>query len=287
VLRAKVALNDIQRGLGRTLGHALALMPLDSRLLMQQGSQRTKYLNRQLAWSLAFVAGAVNAGGFLAVQFYTSHVTGTVSKMADEVALGHHVVLALGALGIVGCFMLGAFFASLLISFGRRQRFKSYYALNLMIEAVLLLVFGLMGSRLAEVHRFFLPVTVILLAFIMGMHNSVVTTISNAEVRTTHMTGIVTDLGLELGRLFYYNRSKRKKVKKIVANIDKLKLHGLILVSFFGGGVSGALGFKHIGFKVTFFLAAFLFFLAVRPVLHDLRVRIRLLMCHPLADDKV
>lgn len=276
LFQSRVDLKGIPRGLGRTLDQTLDLMPLDGRLLTQFGAQRSKYLNRQLAWSLAFVAGAVNAGGFLAVHSYTSHVTGAVSRMADELALGHKA-LAFEAMGIVVCFLVGALCSSLLISLGRRHRFKSRYALTLMIEAGLLILFGLLGGRLEDVERFSMPVTIILLSFIMGMHNSVVTNISNAEVRTTHMTGIVTDLGLELGRVLYINRRSSKKVKRIEANWDKLKLHGLILFAFFGGALSGALGFKHVGFKVTLFLAAFLIFLAFRPILYDVRVRYRLL----------
>jgi uncharacterized membrane protein YoaK (UPF0700 family) len=279
LLQARVGLGDLQRGIEqtieRTIDHTLDLMPLDSSLLMRHGN-RSPRLNRQLAWSLAFVAGAVNAGGFLAVQKYTSHVSGAVSLAADELTMGNKT-LGLAALSIVACFAAGAFCASLLISFGRRHRFRSHYALSLVIEGALLMVFGFMGYRLQYMQQFLLPVTVVLLAFIMGMHNSVVTTISAAEVRTTHMTGIVTDIGLELGRLMYFNRDRNRKVKLIIANRNKLKLHGLILVSFFGGGLVGALSFRHIGFKMTVPLAAFLFFLAVRPIMHDLRVRMRLL----------
>jgi len=111
----------------------------------------------------------------------------------------------------------------------------------------------------------------------MGMHNSVVTTISSAEVRTTHMTGVVTDLGIELGRALYFDVTRNRRMERVKANWDKLKLHSLILVSFFGGGVAGAIGFKKVGFKVTLFLAAFLAFLAIRPIFYDLRVRWRLL----------
>ncbi len=279
LLETQVELGDIQRGIEntieKTIDHTLDLMPLDSRLLMKHGN-RSQRVNRQLAWSLAFVAGAVNAGGFLAVHRYTSHVSGAVSMAADELTLGSKVV-GLAALSVVACFAAGAFCASMLISFGRRHRFRSHYALSLVIEAALLMVFGMMGYQLQHVQHFYLPVTVVLLAFIMGMHNSVVTTISAAEVRTTHMTGIVTDIGLELGRLLYFNRDRNRKMKVILANRNKLKLHGLILVSFFGGGLVGALSFKHIGFKMTVPLAAFLFFLALRPIMHDLRVRTRLM----------
>jgi uncharacterized membrane protein YoaK (UPF0700 family) len=274
-LKTDVGFSEIQRGLGRTLDNTLELMPLDSGLLVKRGAARSKYLNRQLAWSLAFVAGAVNAGGFLAVQSYTSHVTGAVSRMADELALGHRT-LAMAALAIVVFFLLGSFCSGLLISLGQRRRFQSPYALSLMLEGGLLLLFGLVGYRLSQMHQFLVPLTVALLSFIMGMHNSVVTTISDAEVRTTHLTGVVTDLGLELSRLFYFNVSAHDRTQRIMANRDKLKLHGLILASFFGGGVVGALGFKHVGFKMTIFLAIFLFLLAWRPVLKDVKVRFRL-----------
>jgi len=275
LLRSSVEPEEIQKSLRRTVRGTLDLMPLDARLLMKH-RQRSQRLNRQLAWSLAFVAGAVNAGGFMAVQTYTSHVSGAVSRAADELAIGHKA-LALGAFSTVGCFAAGAFFTSMLVSFGRRHRFRSHYALSLAIEAVLLVILGIMGYKLHQMHRFALPLTVVLLAFIMGMHNSVVTTISSAEVRTTHMTGIATDIGLELGRLLYFNRDRSKKMKEITANRDRLKLHGLILVAFFGGGLAGAVGFQHVGFKIVLFLSAFLGFLALRPILHDLRVRARLL----------
>jgi uncharacterized membrane protein YoaK (UPF0700 family) len=282
VMKTDVGISELQRGLGRILKSTLKGIPVDPDLLVKQGSERSRHLNRQLAWSLAFVAGAVNAGGFLAVQAYTSHVTGTVSRVADEMILGHPA-LALAAVGIVTCFLAGAFSAGLLISLGKRLRFQSHYALSLMLEAALLLIFGFMGANLHQIHRFFVPLTAALLSFVMGMHNSVVTTISNAEVRTTHLTGIVTDIGLEASRLFYFNVEKNQRVGPVLANRTKLKLHSLILVSFFVGGLVGAAGFKHVGYKMTIFLAVFLILLAWRPLLQDMRIRFRLIR-HPAGE---
>ena len=51
------------------------------------GQHRTSDSNRRLGLLLAFNAGAINAGGFLAVSQYTSHMTGLVSEMADHLAL--------------------------------------------------------------------------------------------------------------------------------------------------------------------------------------------------------
>jgi uncharacterized membrane protein YoaK (UPF0700 family) len=250
---------------------ALASLPLQEKLLVREGALRSDFLNRQLAWAMAFVAGAVNAGGFLAVSHYTSHMTGVVSTMADVLAEGD-VATALAALAMMLSFLGGAFACTTLISFGQRRRMRSRYALTLVIEAALMLVFGFMGNQLQQEIEFSLPVTVMLLCFIMGMHNAVTSIISGAAVRTTHLTGTVTDIGIELSRLTYVNVHQRQGRERIVANRQKLTLYLLILAAFLGGGVVGALGFRHIGFKVTVPLAAFLCFLAARPLLLELRL---------------
>jgi uncharacterized membrane protein YoaK (UPF0700 family) len=249
---------------------ALATLPIQEKLLVREGALRSEGLNRQLAWAMAFVAGAVNAGGFLAVGHYTSHMTGVVSSMADELAAGD-LETVLAALAMMLSFLGGAFACTLLISWGQRQRMRSRYALTLLAESVLMLVFGFMGNRLQQEVRFTLPLTVMVLCFIMGMHNAVTSIISGAAVRTTHLTGTVTDIGIELGRLSYVNRRHHRR-ERIVANRPKLRLLLLILVAFLAGGVTGALGFRHIGFKVTVPLAAFLCFLAARPLLLELRL---------------
>lgn len=249
----------------------LATLPFQEKLLVREGALRSESLNRQLAWAMAFVAGAVNAGGFLAVGHYTSHMTGVASTLADMVALGD-LETALAALAMMLSFMGGAFLCTTLISFGQRRRMRSRYALTLLLEAGLLLVFGLMGARLETEIRFTLPTTVMLLCFIMGMHNAVTSIISGAAVRTTHMTGTVTDIGIELSRLAYVNRHQRPGRERIVANRQKLILLLLLLVSFVGGGVTGALAFKHVGYKATLPLAVFLCFLAARPLLVELQV---------------
>jgi len=250
---------------------ALATLPIQEKLLVREGALRSEALNRQLAWAMAFVAGAVNAGGFLAVSHYTSHMTGVVSSMADELAAGD-LTTALAALAMMVSFLGGAFVCTTLISFGQRHRMRSRYALTLALEAVLMLIFGFMGNRLQQEIQFTLPMTVMLLCFIMGLHNAVTSIISGAAVRTTHLTGTMTDIGIELSRLSYVNLHNRHGRERIVANRQKLRLLLLILAAFLGGGVVGALGFRHIGFKVTVPLAGFLCFLAARPLLLELRL---------------
>jgi uncharacterized membrane protein YoaK (UPF0700 family) len=233
--------------------------------------ERTDATNRRLGRSLAFVAGAANAGGFLAVGQYTSHMSGVVSSLADNLALGDIALVVAGLSSLVS-FLIGAAASAVLINWGRRHRLRSVYATPLALEAALLLCFGLLGSNLERHRLFFLPVTVCLLCFVMGLQNAMITKISRAEIRTTHMTGLVTDIGIELGKLFYWNGWRPRADEQIVrADRQKLALLGSLLVSFLAGGLAGAAGFKHLGFVSTLPLAIVLLTLAVVPLIDDMR----------------
>ncbi|WP_213953433.1 YoaK family protein [Variovorax sp. dw_954] len=237
------------------------------------GRRRTQAANRQLGCVLAAVAGAINAGGFLAVHRYTSHMTGIVSSVADDLAIGS-VAMAFAGVAALATFMAGAACTALLINWARRHKLHSKYALALMVEAALLLLFGLAGANLASLPHLLVPSTVLLLCFIMGLQNAIITKISDAEIRTTHMTGIATDIGIELGRLVYWNRNETANTVHFVkANRDKLFIHSAILASFFVGGVGGAMAFKAAGFAATVPIACTLAVLALPPILVDLQGR--------------
>lgn len=234
------------------------------------GRSRTRRANRQLGAVLAFVAGSVNAGGFLAIHQYTSHMTGIVSSIADELVLGN-ALLVFSGLSALAAFLAGAATTAILINWARHRQMHSEYALSLALEAILLMVFGLLGANFESYVALFVPATVILLCYIMGLQNAIVTKISKAEIRTTHVTGLVTDLGIELGKLIYRNRRNTKNSERYVAaNFDKLGIHALILGMFFAGGVAGAIGLKSAGFIATVPLALILLLLAFIPILDDL-----------------
>jgi len=228
--------------------------------------QRTPQADLKLGTVLAFVAGAANAGGFLAVGQYTSHMTGMVSALADHMVLGD-LVLVGAALAALLAFVLGAMSTAWLVNWGLRRELRSAYGLPLLIEAALLLVFGLFGAAMSLWHTVFLPITVVLLCFIMGLQNAVITKISQARIRTTHVTGLVTDLGIELGKLLYVNRHPDRP--PVLADRARLRVHAQLVLSFLVGGVAGALGFKHLGYISTVPLAIALLLLVLRPALDD------------------
>ncbi|NVM75202.1 uncharacterized membrane protein YoaK (UPF0700 family) [Duganella sp. SG902] len=228
--------------------------------------ERSDISNRRLGRSLAFVAGAVNAGGFFAVGQYTSHMSGVVSALADHLALGEGALLLAG-LAALGAFFCGAATSAVLINWGRRRDAHSRYALPLLLEAALLLAFGLLGVRMAEQGQ--IGAIVALLCFVMGLQNAIITKASRAEIRTTHVTGLVTDIGIELGKLCYWNRDR--SAAPVTADRRRLALLCSLLAMFFLGGVAGAVGFKYLGFVSCVPLALVLLLLAVVPLADDLR----------------
>jgi uncharacterized membrane protein YoaK (UPF0700 family) len=230
--------------------------------------QRTAQNNIRLGVTLCFVAGATNAGGFLAVGQYTSHMSGIVSSVADNLVLGQ-VQLALAGVAAVTAFLLGAMTTAWMVNWGLRRQLQSAYGRPLLLEAGLLLVFGLFGTGINFFASLFAPLTVLLLCFIMGLQNAVITKISHAEIRTTHITGLVTDLGIELGKLLYINR--RPQTEPVLANRLRLGIHLQLIAGFFIGGLAGAIGFKWIGYYATLPLSLLLLLLVLRPVLNDAR----------------
>jgi len=229
---------------------------------------RTDQDNLRLGASLCFVAGATNAGGFLAVGQYTSHMTGVVSSIADNMVLGN-IGLALAGLIALVAFVCGAMTTAWMVNWSFRHKLQSAYGGPLMLEAVLLIVFGLFGAGISVFAGLFVPLTVLLLCYIMGLQNAVITKISHAEIRTTHITCLVTDLGIELGRLLYVNRIT--KLPPVLANRHKLRIQTVLIASFFSGSILGAIGFKFLGFISTLPLACFLVILVFRSILRDFK----------------
>jgi uncharacterized membrane protein YoaK (UPF0700 family) len=235
------------------------------------GKERSQRANRHLALVLAFVAGATDVGGYLAVRHYSSHMSGVVSSMAGNLAMGD-VGLWLSGFSALLAFLIGAACTAILVNWGRRRNLRSEYALPLLVEAVLLISFCCIGRSLEHPKWLLVSMITLLLCFTMGLQNAIITKISHAEIRTTHMTGIVTDIGIELGKLFYWNRFKGNPgTPKVLADRQKLRLLLSLIGLFFLGGLSGALSLRHVGFLFFLPLALLLLILVGIPTVVDFR----------------
>jgi len=226
---------------------------------------RTKAANWQLASLLAFTAGVADVSGFLALGQFTSHMSGTVAAMAADLHTRGPGAL-LRPIVVLGCFLAGAAFCALLINWERRRDRESLFAVPVLLEAILLASLALP----AALHHPWLALS--LLSFTMGLQNAIITKISNAEIRTTHVTGMITDIGIELGRAFYWNRSH--SLRPVRSDRRHLLLLSILVTLFFLGGALGATAFPHIGFLILLPVAALLAIFTILPITTDLRAAI-------------
>jgi uncharacterized membrane protein YoaK (UPF0700 family) len=236
-------------------------------MLLQSGEARDGGADRRLAWSLAGIAGALNAAGFYAVGVFSSNMTGNVSSLADHLALAD-LAAAAPYLGLVAAFISGAAVSAGLVNAGRRRRMAHIYALSILAEAALLT--GLASADLWLTGTARAALLAYGLSFLMGLQNAVVTRISNARVRTTHVTGMVTDIGIELGNLLdraWHRRQFGSHDAEADYNAGKLLLHGVTVLAFLGGGVSGVLAYRQLGPLFLFGAALLLLLLALPGIL--------------------
>jgi uncharacterized membrane protein YoaK (UPF0700 family) len=234
-------------------------------------TRRSQHANYQLGAYLAFVAGAVNAGGFMAIGQYTSHMTGIVSSIGDHFALAN-LLPVLGGLSMLMSFVFGAVATAVLVNWGRRHKIHSEFTLPLLLEAIVLLLFGMAGAYLHLYKPLTVPTIALMLCFVMGLQNAIITKISKAEIRTTHMTGIITDIGIEIGRLFYWNKSlEGNQTHLVIANRKKLKAHLLIFGMFLFGGIVGAVSFKTTGYISVVPISISLIIISSLQIYRDLK----------------
>ncbi len=204
-------------------------------MLITVGSARSTVIDRRLACTLAAIAGGVNTVAFHAVGFFSANMTGNVSSVADHLAVGEWVIGGF-YLTIVGCFVTGAVVSAILINSGKRRGIRGVYAWTVVAEGALM-------SGLAF-YQSYPPSSqaglVLGLSFLMGMQNAVVTRISDARVRTTHVSGMATDAGIELAMLIDIARGL-EPTSEAPINRSKLQLHLQSILSFLAGGSIGVL----------------------------------------------
>lgn len=210
-------------------------------MFKHQGKSRTLTHNLRIASLLSFVAGIVNVAGFLAVAKLTTNVTGHFAFFVDEIFKLNFWDGFVYFLYIF-FFFLGSFVSSYLVELISQKTERNIYVFPTSIEIVILFSLGIFGSNLIIDNPNMIACS---LLFAMGLQNSLVTKISNATVRTTHLTGLFTDLGIELSQLFFYKEPEMKK--KLYSSI---KLRLTIISFFFIGGIIGGIFYGKIQLKV-------------------------------------
>jgi uncharacterized membrane protein YoaK (UPF0700 family) len=179
---------------------------------------------------LAAVAGSVNAIGVLGFKHQAvSHLTGTstllsLSLVSFDLAESAHLALIMLCF-VVGAAVSGAILDNAVLRLGRR------YSFALMAEAALLLL-AMMALMRGSVSGHFLA------SAACGLQNGMVSTYSGAVVRTTHVSGLFTDIGTMLGA----------RLRGHPIDARRIVLYLLLICGFLLGGLAGAWGFQQLQF---------------------------------------
>lgn len=234
-------------------------------MFIHQGRRRTSKHNLQIASLLSFVAGMVNVAGFLAVATLTTNITGHFAFFVDEVFKLNFWQGFIYFLYIF-FFFLGSFFSSFMVELISRKNENYVYIVPTSIESLILFLIAAFGRSLITYNPNLIACS---LLFAMGLQNSLVTRISNATVRTTHLTGLFTDLGIELSQLFFYREQASKE--KLFSSV---KLRLTIISFFFAGGIAGGVLYSKIELSALFFAVILLIF----GIIYDnLKLKIKLI----------
>ena len=212
--------------------------------------------------SMAFQGGFLNIGGLLACHRFVSHVTGDATSIGHAIGefnFRQSVNFALVPL----CFLLGAIFSALLVDSRLLKRKEPHYYVTFgLMSALLGLIttlgmngfFGKFGGPSFSVGHLALLTT---LAFVCGLQNGTITSVSKTVIRTTHLSGILTDLGLGIVRLCC-RLPKDKSSDELRANATRVG----IITSFISGAAVGAqafMKFSFLGFAGPCFISGSLF----------------------------
>lgn len=218
--------------------------------------------NMRIWWLLAFQAGAVNAGGFLACGRFVTHTTGFATHFGHEMARGYFAA-ALGMASVPFFFFLGAaitsYFVDLPVHRGEKSNFRvpaALVCLSLTLAGGLgeLGAFGLFGELAIKRDFAFL----VLLCLASGLQNALVTNAGGVVVRTTHLTGVTTDLAVALVRQLFLPPHSDRLERERLALQARIGLIG----SFIAGAVVSSLLYLHIrylGFLLPIFTSVLLF----------------------------
>ncbi|HEY9033753.1 MAG TPA: YoaK family protein [Pseudomonadales bacterium] len=174
------------------------------------------------AFTLALLAGMVNAVGLLGFQHQSvSHLSGTATLLGT--AVFGPLPDSLHLLAILLSFLAGSMLSGFFVS-GESLRMGRHYDSLLLAESLLLVLAIVFLQHHAAAGHYFASAA-------CGLQNALATRYSGAIVRTTHITGVVTDLGIMLGAMLRGEALDRRK----------LLLFVLIISGFVAGGSIGAL----------------------------------------------
>jgi uncharacterized membrane protein YoaK (UPF0700 family) len=235
-------------------------------MLQQSKEHRTLKNNLLLAASTALAAGMTNVAGMMACYSFTSNVTGHSAAFAQHLVKGNwfDVLIALTWLFM---FFTGAFTSNFIIQSVKNKSAYLAHSIPLIIEIIIIATIGVYGIFNNETEMQTEAIAAALL-FAMGLQNSTVSTISGGSIKTSHLTGLFTDLGGEVSEWLH------PKTEKTDALRNKLRLRFSILLPYLIGAFLGGFFYINFNFHAFFIIAIVLFFIVFYDLIKLFRNKI-------------
>ena len=221
---------------------------------------------QRLAWSLAGVAGVLNATGFCVAGIFSGNMTGNVTSLADQIATGHPRA-GFAMLAIVLMFIVGGSLSALFLEIRGSAHVAQACATAFLTEAVLLVVLAGFDIRIRTESQ---PLLILGLSFLLGFQNAAAAVVSNYRVRTTHVSGTSTDISVKLG-LLVAQVLHEQTLEAIRDHLPELKTKVLTIAAFCTGAVIGVTCYGIFGRMTLLMAALWIIGLCIPPLIASSR----------------
>ncbi|HEY9535034.1 MAG TPA: YoaK family protein [Mucilaginibacter sp.] len=214
-------------------------------MLKRSKTDRTFKQNLMLASSTAMVSGMTNVVGLMAFLAFTSNITGHVANLSKHIVeqnFGEMLIFLFWLL----MFFAGAFLANFIV---KSLEGKSYYrahSIPIVIEIVVLLFVAIYGNSFYHETQWEREVVISVLLFSMGLQNSLVSTVSGGLIKSSHLTGLFTDLGGEVAEWVHPKTGRTKGV------LNKIYIRLTVLGFYILGGIIGGYFFNLYEFAIFY-----------------------------------
>lgn len=228
-------------------------------MLRKFSSNRSLEDNIKLGSLTAFSAGMVNIASLLIFFAFTSNVTGHYAILAAEIVKGNFYQIAV-VFAWIFLFFFGSFVSNIIvINFNQRNAYFAH-STPIVLEIICLLIVGVYGDYFYKETLTETEILLALMMFAMGLQNGLTASISNFAVKTTHLTGTTTDLGI----LFSMFTKKQYRSNKELTGKAKLLLS--IAAAYLAGAIFAGMAYFHMEFKMFYIVCTFLVVVIVYDV---------------------
>ncbi|MDN3584218.1 YoaK family protein [Mucilaginibacter flavus] len=216
-------------------------------MLRQSKEDRTLKQNLMLASSTAFVSGVTNIAGMVAFLAFSANITGHVANLAKHIVQQNFREIIVFAIWLL-MFFAGAFLSNFIVrSFEHKSRYKAH-SIPIAMETVLLLFVAIYGHNFYRETDLEREVVIGFIIFSMGLQNGLVSTISGGLIKSTHLTGLFTDLGGDISEWLHPRIAKTDVIR------NKIYIRLTVLSFYLIGAIAGGILFNMYDFAIFYFI---------------------------------